>query len=426
MLMIARQAELTAAQRLTKAVGAIIGSPHYTPVTGLVLMAKHTVVPHGTDGIETAATNGVTAMYSDKFIDTLTDADLRFTICHETWHILYLHLTTYADLWKLDRDCANAACDFVINMRLLDHDKRTQPGFITMPTGGLYDEQYRGMTVPQVFKALYKQKKGGQGNPQPGQGQGQGQAQPGQGQPQSGQPQPGQGPGKPLDKHDWEGAGKLTDEQKKNLERAVQEAAQQGALLAGKTGTGGNRMLDDVLDSKVDWREVLREFITTTCAGNDYSTWARPNRRYWGAGVYLPSGISEKVDELVIAADMSGSTASMLPQIMGEVAGICESVKPAAVRILYWDTQVCGDEVYVDDQIPNIIHSTKPVGGGGTRVSCVSDYMSAQGITPQAVIVLTDGYLGSDWGTWTVPVLWCIIDNATRIAPNGTTVHVEL
>jgi len=417
MLMIARQAELTAAQRLTKAVGAIIGSPHYTPVTGLVLMAKHSVVPNGTDGIETAATNGVTAMYSDKFIDGISDADLRFTICHETWHILYLHLTTYADLWKLDAACANAACDYVINMRLLDHDKRTQPGFITMPTGGLYDEQYRNMTVPQVFKALYKQKQGkpknGQGQPQPG-GQGQG------------QPQPGQGPGKPLDKHDWAAAGALSDEQKKNLERAVQEAAQQGALLAGKTGSGGNRMLDDVLDSKIDWREVLREFVTTTCTGSDYSTWARPNRRYWGAGIYLPSGISEKVDELVIAADMSGSTISMLPQIMGEVAGICESVKPAAVRILYWDTEVCGDEVYADDQIPNIIHSTKPVGGGGTRVSCVSDYMSRQGITPQAVIVLTDGYLGSDWGTWTVPVLWCIIDNASRTAPNGTTVHVEI
>jgi predicted metal-dependent peptidase len=418
MLMIARQAELTAAQRLTKAVGAIIGSPHYTPVTGLVLMAKHTVVPHGKDGIETAATNGVTAMYSDKFIDGISDADLRFTICHETWHILYLHLTTYADLWKLDAACANAACDYVINMRLLDHDKRTQPGFITMPTGGLYDEQYRNMTVPQVFKALYKQKQGqpknGQGNPQPG-GQGQG------------QPQPGQGPGKPLDKHDWAGAGALSDEQKKNLERAVQEAAQQGALLAGKTGSGGNRMLDDVLDSKIDWREVLREFVTTTCTGSDYSTWARPNRRYWGAGIYLPSGISEKVDELVIAIDTSGSIdGRMIAQFMGEVAGICESVKPAAVRILYWDTDVCGDEVYADDQIPNIIHSTKPVGGGGTRVSCVSDYMSRQGITPQAVIVLTDGYLGSDWGTWTVPVLWCIVDNASRTAPNGTTVHVEI
>jgi predicted metal-dependent peptidase len=418
MLMIARQAELTAAQRLTKAVGAIIGSPHYTPITGLVLMAKHTVVPNGTDGIDTAETDGVTARYSDKFIDSISDADLRFLICHETWHILYLHLTTYADLWKLDAACANAACDYVINMRLLDHDKRTQPGFITMPTGGLYDEQYRNMTVPQVFKALYKQKQGqpknGQGQPQPG-GQGQG------------QPQPGQGPGKPLDKHDWAGAGKLTDEQKKNLERAVQEAAQQGALLAGKTGTGGNRMLDDVLDSKIDWREVLREFVTTTCTGSDYSTWARPNRRYWGAGIYLPSGISEKVDELVIAIDTSGSIdGRMIAQFMGEVAGICESVKPAAVRILYWDTDVCGDEVYADDQIPNIIHSTKPVGGGGTRVSCVSDYMSRQGITPQAVIVLTDGYLGSDWGTWTVPVLWCIVDNASRTAPNGTTVHVEI
>jgi predicted metal-dependent peptidase len=229
-----------------------------------------------------------------------------------------------------------------------------------------------------------------------------------------------------MDHHDWEGAGNMSDEDKKELSRAVDEAARQGALLAGKTGSGGTRLIDDILASKVDWREMMREFVTETCTGSDFSTWSRPNRRYWGAGIYLPSGISQRVDELVVAADMSGSITSMLPQIMGEIAAICETVKPSAVRIIYWDTQVCADEVYEGYDVQRVAQSTKPVGGGGTTLSCVSDYLAAQGINPQAVIVLTDGYLGNDWGTWTVPVLWCIIDNKRATPPFGVVAHIDM
>ena len=63
----------------------------------------------------------------------------------------------------------------------------------------------------------------------------------------------------------------------------------------------------DLLKTQVDWREVLREFVTTTCVGNDYSTWSRPNRRLLGQDIYLPSGISEKVEDLVVAVDTSYS-----------------------------------------------------------------------------------------------------------------------
>ena len=72
--------------------------------------------------------------------------------------------------------------------------------------------------------------------------------------------------------------------------------------------------------------------------------------------------------------------------------------------------------------------STKPKGGGGTTVDCVPKYMHEHAIKPQAVVVLTDGYLGGSWGeadAFGAPVLWCIVHNKSAIAAHGKTVHVE-
>jgi len=30
--------------------------------------------------------------------------------------------------------------------------------------------------------------------------------------------------------------------------------------------------------AELDWREGLRDFVSSTCSGNDYSKWARPNK----------------------------------------------------------------------------------------------------------------------------------------------------
>ena len=111
--------------------------------------------------------------------------------------------------------------------------------------------------------------------------------------------------GDSLDDHGWEEAEQLSEEEKGDLEREVEEAIRQGVLVAGKLGSGGARDLEELLKPQIDWRDVLREFISTTCAGKDFSTWARPNRRFVSTGVYMPSGISEKVGELVIAIDTS-------------------------------------------------------------------------------------------------------------------------
>jgi predicted metal-dependent peptidase len=93
--------------------------------------------------------------------------------------------------------------------------------------------------------------------------------------------------------------------------------------------------------------------------------------------------------------------------------------------MLYWDTDVCKEEVYMQDELDDLVKSTKPAGGGGTDVECVPDYMAEHGIKPECVVVLTDGYLGGSWGQWSVPVLWCIQGNKSANADVGVTVHIE-
>jgi len=400
--MLAIGKQLTPEQRLSKAVVDIMGNPKYVALAGVLMIGDRTVV----DDIPTACTNGRDEMYGRDFVDSLNDAELRFLVLHEVYHKLYKHLITWRHLHDDDPQLANQACDYVINVKIADDNG---DGWATMPQGGCYSEKYRGWDSAAVFHDI--RENGSPQDQQQGSGQGSG----------DGQPQPPQG----FDDHDWEGAAELTPDEKRELARDVDEAIRQGALIAGKVGSGGDRDLDDLLAPQIDWREVLREFINTTCAGNDYSTWQRPNRRYVSSGYYMPSGISEQVGELVIAVDTSGSIGQVeLTAFMSEIRSICDTVQPERIRLLYWDTKICQDEKYDMSQLDDLVKTTKPKGGGGTNVECVTEYLTAEGIKPQAAIVLTDGYLGGSWGQWACPVLWCILDNKSAKPDTGKYVNI--
>lgn len=386
--------ELTVEQRLYKATTDIVGRDEFVALAGVLMIGTKQV----SDKIPTACTNGRDELYGREFVGGLSDAEFRFVMLHECYHKMYRHLTTWKHLNKINRYRANMACDYVINLKLTDTDAYKN-GWIKMPNGGLLDPQYANMNAEQVF---YKLKDQQQQDRQQGQG------------------------GEGFDDHDWEGAEQLSAEEVDALAKDIDEAVRQGAIMAGKMGTGGLRDLKDLLEPKKDWKELLRDFVTTTCAGKDYSTWRRPNRRYVGMDMLMPSSMSETMGEIVIAIDTSGSIGGEeLRAFLSEVKGICDNVKPSKVRVLYWDTAVCGHEVYDQYELDNLPKSTKPKGGGGTNVECVPYYMAEHSIKPECVVVLTDGYLGGSWGTWSVPVLWCIQGNKSATANVGVTVHID-
>ena len=402
--------ELTADQRLPKALVSIMRSDRYVALAS-VLMLGDRVIDNGMTN--TAATDGRDEWYNSDFVDTLIDAELRALIIHECKHKMYKHLTTWAWVaYKYGHSLTNQAMDYVINLEIVDENP---DDFCKLPACALLDVKYRGMTTAQVAKALHQdQQQQQQQQQQPPNPSGSG----------TGTPDNKSGGG--MDDHDWDGAKEMTADEQAELTKEIGEAIRQGALAASKMGKGGNTDFGDLLKPQVDWREALREFISTTCAGNDYQTWRSPNRKYLGHEIYMPTGYSETVDELTIAIDTSGSIGRrVLTKFMSEVKAVCDVVKPNTVRILYWGSSVVADEVYETHEIPDILNTTKPVGGGGTDAACVPEYMRATGIKSQATIMLTDGYVFGDWGTWDNPLLWCIIDNKRAVPPTGKVLHIN-
>jgi predicted metal-dependent peptidase len=399
--------QLTAEERVQKCVVDIMNNDRYIALAGILVMGNREV----RDDVPTAATNGRDEYYGRAFVESMTDAELRYLILHENYHKVFRHLHTWKHLHDKNHMIANMACDYVINFKISEENK--SDGFAVMPvcknTGkpiGLMETRFGEMDAEQVFNIIYEEI---QQDEQDGQSGAQGQGS--------------------MDDHDWESAQEMTAEEVEQLAEDIDVAIRQGALAAGKMGSGGNRTLEQLLQPEINWLDVLKEFVTTTCVGSDYSTYAKPNRRYMSSGMYMPSGVSEQVEELVIAIDTSGSIGQLeLTRFLSEIEGVVQNVKPRAIRLLYWDTKVCGDELYGEGhtEVSMLTESTKPVGGGGTDINCVNEYMKEQQINPQAIIVFTDGYLGGDWGTWDKPVLWCIIDNNSAAPTVGTTLNVKL
>jgi predicted metal-dependent peptidase len=317
---------------------------------------------------------------------------------HENLHKVYQHMFLWQHLYKEDGRTANMACDYVINLEIDAINKRTG-GFITLPKGGLLDKKYAGMDSQTVYNMLRQDKNddGGAG-----------------------------GDGAGLDDHDWESGESMSQEEIEQVAKDINQAIRQGQLMAGKLGGSASRELGSLIEPKVDWREQLREFVSSTAVGKDISTWQRVNRRWLQHDVYMPSTITETVGRIVVAVDTSGSIGGPeLSKFLSEVQGICINAMPEKVDLLYWDTEVAAHEIYTQEQLAKLTSSTKPAGGGGTDVACVAKYLRDNQIKPECVIVLTDGYIYGDWGTWNVPVLWTIVGGNTVVPPMGTTIHLD-
>jgi len=398
-----------AERKLKKVKIGLMRNPKFALWSGVMMVGKTSVV----EGIPTACTNGRDEMYGLEFVTKLDEKTLGFVILHENLHKAFRHLTTWEKLYKENPRLANIACDHVINLMLVDMDAgETIIAFPRNDDGsrmGCYDPRFKGMHTKQVYDLLKKEQKergdeGGEGN-------------------------------EGFDEHDWEGAKELDAEEKKELEREIDQALRQGVIadqkLNGKGGGSLNRELGDLLQPQIDWREALREFVSSFCNAKDTSSWRRVNRRMLAQDVYMPSLVGEKVGHIAIGIDTSGSIgAHELSVFLSEVKSIVEDVHPDALDLIYWDGEVAGHEVYDMATMSNLVSSTKPVGGGGTDPRCMMKYLKEKQIKPECIIQLTDGYIGSAWGDeWEAPIMWVITENryssSKIVAPVGKTVHIK-
>lgn len=328
----------------------------------------------------TAKVDGKRIAYNPDFINGLSLDETKGLICHEIMHCANQHHTR-RDGRELKR--WNVACDYAINELIVGCG-------MTLPKGGLLDRTYHDMSAEQIFSKLPESdpEDDEKGN-DPGQCGGVEDA-PGDGGSQSSESDKSQAV------QDWK--------------VAVAQAAQQAKAM-GELPGALSRLVEDLLEPVLNWKELLRRFVDTT-AKNDYQ-WFPPNRRYVHSGILLPSLRNQELKNVVMAMDTSGSiTDDDLKAFEAEVRSIVEDYR-ANTKVIYCDASVQNVEEF-DADTPLKLN---PAGGGGTDFRPPFDYLDKRGESPVCMIYQTDGECDSFPPEPPYPVLWVLTRKNTRFTP---------
>jgi predicted metal-dependent peptidase len=430
-------------RELEKGHMALMRHPETGFYSGVILLGKSEL----RDNIPTAYTNGRDKYYGKKFMGSLKNAaQRRFVQLHENKHVADKHMIRFRDLMKEDAQLANAAMDYAINDEIMCIKDKS---LVEMPTGpdgkqaGLYDPKFHNWSVREIYRFL---KSGHQPPPPKPPGGGNQPPPPGGGcanPPRTGKPGEQNGPPKrgqdhvridgkdypigAMDEHDEGDIEGKTPEEIQEIERKIDEAIRQGALLAGVRGVNVPRGMVEAITPEIDWRSEFADFITSHIKGNDEYTWRQYDRRRIADDYYLPSTYSEKMTELVVAIDLSGSIGdNELKKFVGALLAASNTARPDTLRVLWWDTNVNSEQKFENYNYDGLLEMLKPRGGGGTYVTCVAKYIEEHKINPDCVVVFTDGYVEGqpDWSI-DIPTLWLVTENERFDPPKGQKVKVN-
>jgi len=404
--------------------------PQTALYSGVMLMGSSDVI----DDCPTAYTDGVNKKYGRAFLESITkESQVRGLILHENLHVALKQVTHGRAMFEENRKMANLAADFVVNSIIANIDGTVagtnNERVVELPDGAVYDAMFNDWSMREVFNYLKKHAK-----PKGGGGQGQ------SNNPQGGGSQNGDGEGdwesvtvngktydlSKSDEHDFTDLADLPHDKQKEIANEIDRALREGGILAGRMGGNMPRTISDLLVPKIDWREAFREFISASTRGSDEYTWRRMNKRHMANDYYLPSMENETIGEIVVAIDTSGSIgATELNEFATELISICDVAMPEKVRIVWWDYDVAGVQEFTGDY-SGIKSMLKPEGGGGTRVSCVSEYLNKECINADCVVVFTDGYVEDDV-TWNInsPTLWMVTSCKSFEPPVGRKLMVD-
>lgn len=393
--------KLTAEQQISRAKVSLMNDPAWRWMAGIMMMGKTTCVGDDHE-VKTAATNGVDEMYSRKFLADLKGTDqeineqVKFVVLHEGLHKLFRHLFIWQGLFKQSAQCANIACDVVINTQML----KDKPG-IKFIDGGIDMPKYadaKQWNTKRIFDDLM----------QSGEGEGEG---------KSGH-----------DTHQWAEAGEIDAETAKEIEKQIDTILRQAAG-AGEGNSGMPRDIMAALVPEVDWRSLMAEFVKSQCVGKDKHTWRKPHRTYLAHDLYMPSEYSENVGRVLLACDTSGSIGGeALNVFLGFMQQLVDEVNPSGVDVAWWGSSVVGVDKFEKGHI-QLESAVKPIGGGGTDPACITQWLKKEEPGKYvAAIVLTDGeFYGDNVGDWgDLPVIWLVVsDRDTADIKVGRTVKIK-
>ena len=368
-------------------------------------MATRMKLIDASDWCPTAATDGRNFFYNKDFVNKLSAKELEFLFGHEIGHCVFDH---FSRVGNRDRKLSNIAQDFAVNQILVDE----RVGAKITKVNICQDNKYRGMAWEEIYDELYAKAE------------------------KIPMDQLLKSLGDLLDEHleesvpgeeegkDGKGGNRptISKEDAKAIRDEIKEAMIQSAQAAGagKVPAGIMRMIKDLTEPKMDWREVLRMNIQSIIR-NDYS-FQRPNRKSQHCGAVLPGMKNDETVEVAVAIDMSGSIGQEDATIfLSEVKGIMDQYADYKIDLWTFDTRVYGHVQITQDNDDELLEYV-PQGGGGTDFEVNWEFMKEQDINPKKFIMFTDGYPCGGWGDEDYCDTLFIVKGGNNESPFGQTV----
>lgn len=372
-------------------------------VLHLKLKGKDSKIGKVLDGID--GTCGVdknsNLYFSEKFIDKLSEKEVKGVLAHETLH---LALEVFFRQGNRDKKLFNIAQDIVINDMLVNQhfslpdcvlipDRRHK---IELPIGNkkIIIDKINHRSSEEIYEILDKKidkKELPFGTPVGGGEEGK--------QGEEGSRSIGENP-LGFDEHIYEdGEGEGNKEKRKGMgDKAKQEKwkkilskALNHAKNRGNVPAGIEEKVEEILEPKIDWREVLYRNITSRIP-TDF-TYQMPSKKSRSIGVYLPDTKCEGLD-VIVSVDTSGSISNReLGQFLGEMVNIAETFNGVNMTIVEHDADI--QEVYeVRNGNKGKIMDIDIKGRGGTNHFCVFDWLEENKYRNKSKVLVcfTDGY----------------------------------
>lgn len=369
-------------------------------------MATRLRIVDGSDWCNTAATDGRNLFYSRDFFKDLTPKQVEFVIAHEILHNVFDHMMRVEGR---NRNIWNAAADYCVNGQLV----RDRIGDHNLPKIKIFhDPKHYGKSTEQIYDEIYNDM----------------------------DEQELAALGQLLDDHiDWEGDNngqngqsgqgnrpQYSKDELRKIRDEIKDAVMQAASAAGAGNIPAavERMIRDMTEPKMNWRQIIRQQIQSTIK-NDY-TFQRPSRKGWHVGAILPGMNYLETIDIAVALDMSGSISNeMGMDFLGEIKNIMDEFKDYKIKLWCFDTAVYNEEDF-DAQGGKDLMEYKIQGGGGTAFEANWEYMKDNDIVPKKFIMFTDGYPCGTWGDENYcDTVFVIHGNDSIVPPFGTVAYYD-
>ena len=312
-------------------------------------------------------------IYNPDFFASLPEEHVRGVLKHEFYHLIFDHVTSRKPE-GVPHKAWNIAADLAIN----SHLQGELPEMACMPGVGPFADLPLHQTAEWYLANMPQSDEsegGGEGSGDGGEGEGEPSADsPGSFDDHSGWSESGDSPAQ-------EAANQMA---KERLKQAMKDAAQEASQSAKGWGSMSAGVKEEILkrlETKVDWKKVLRYFIKTSQRAARRSSVKRINKRY----AYIhPGKKTQRQAKIAIAIDQSGSVSDqMLEAFFGELNSLA---KLAEFTVVPFDTEVAEDKVYVWKKGQN--KKAERVMYGGTCFDAPTEYVNKNSF--DGVIILTD------------------------------------